>query len=305
MKMTALHTRPIIAGRTPFHAGRISSMVLAGLLFGLTACETGVDPVIETDVPFSMYGLFNPLSDTQAVRVYPVDGTLIRNSGGALGAIVTSTNLDTGEQHSWTDSVVTFDNGEIGHVFWSDLQVDFEERYRLVVERADGRQSEVSTVVPPFTNVVAEEGDAGTFELPIPVTWDRAPNLIDITVTYRTTGGVSVAEYGIRQTEVDGGRQVIINFREDTRQILLEAIVGGSGPVRFDEIEVSAVVTNSDWVPPDGRFDPNILVEPGTFSNVENGFGFVGSGYRTTIQFRPTDEMLIAAGFSTELPDDR
>ena len=68
----------------------------------------------------------------------------------------------------------------------------------------------------------------------------------------------------------------------------------------MNRVEISAVVTDVEWVPPDGRFDPDILVEPGTLTNVQGGFGFVSAGYRTKIIWLPSDEVLDVAGFATE-----
>ena len=45
-------------------------------------------------------------------------------------------------------------------------------------------------------------------------------------------------------------------------------------------VSFSTVLGNEEWVPPDGEFNAANLIQPGTFSNVENGFGFVGAGYR-------------------------
>ena len=43
------------------------------------------------------------------------------------------------------------------------------------------------------------------------------------------------------------------------------------------------------FVPPGGAFDPDVLSQPGTLSNVENGFGFVGSIGRCSVEWLLAD----------------
>jgi hypothetical protein len=273
-------------------------MLFAAMLGG---CETAVDPVIETELPFTIFGYFNPTKDTQAVRIYPIDGILERTADGKLGAVVTSSNLTTGEDRVWADSVIAFPpRGEIGHVYWSAYTVDYEEVHRLSVVRPDGAKSEVTVTTPPQTTSVIMPGDESVFELPIEIQWLNAPNLIDIVVTYKTSAGNYPIYYGVSQSAIPGGRAVVINFRADTRFILLEALAAGIRNVKMASIELSLLVTNEEWVPPDGQFDPDVLVEPGAFSNVENGFGFVGAGYRQTIEWTPADSFLRLAGFTVD-----
>ena len=36
-------------------------------------------------------------------------------------------------------------------------------------------------------------------------------------------------------------------------------------------------VLDANWDPPGGVFNPEVLAQPGAYSNVENGYGFFGS----------------------------
>lgn len=57
------------------------------------------------------------------------------------------------------------------------------------------------------------------------------------------------------------------------------------------------IAASADWLPPEGDFDPEVLVQPGTLSNVTNGFGFIGAGYRMQRNWLPADSVVSAAGF--------
>lgn len=52
---------------------------------------------------------------------------------------------------------------------------------------------------------------------------------------------------------------------------------------------------SASWNPPGGVFDYELLAQPGTMSNVNNGFGFVGAGVEASITWVPdkaTQELL-------------
>ena len=54
---------------------------------------------------------------------------------------------------------------------------------------------------------------------------------------------------------------------------------------------------NAEWDPPGGVFDADVLVQPGTLSNVENGFGFVGAGYRLSSTWIPLDTIIVGDSY--------
>lgn len=278
-----------------------ASVVLAAfLVFGLTACEEMVDTANTTDFGFTMYGIFNPATDSQAVRIFPIEALLDVTRPEPIDAIVNSIDLTTGEGRAWQDSLTQFSNGEFGHVFWSPFRAEHEHRYRLEVLRSDGVRAEVTTTVPPYTEPEVQEPDTGVFALIAPVSWVGAPRLIDIRVTYFSNVGNFVRRYGTEQETVGDAQVVNVEFRADTREIFLQAAFSRVSPVVLSRVKIEAVVASDDWIPPGGVFDRNVQVEPGTFSNVTNGFGFVGAGYETSVIWVPSDEVLKAAHFFVE-----
>lgn len=82
---------------------------------------------------------------------------------------------------------------------------------------------------------------------------------------------------------VTAGERVEIplnNDRQEMREMLEEF---GRWQVTYgiviERIMLRTVATDPDWRPPGGAFDPEVLIDPNAMTNVENGFGFVGSGY--------------------------
>lgn len=274
--------------------------VLAAVAIALSACEDSVDAVLQTELPFTLYGYFNPLADTQAVRLFTIDGILEQTRPEPIDATVSANELETGIEFAFRDSIVQFASGTWGHVFWSEFRPSHERTYRIEARRSDGLVSAGQSTVPPMASPEVGETDLSDFLLPVPILWRNAPNLIDIVAVYYTTGGAAVVEYGVEQEDHPDGRRIELQLRRDTRDVLFNAIQLGFDEVFLDSIEVRVVVTSADWSPPDGAFDPNVLVEPGIFSNVENGFGFIGAGYPLELVFMPTDAVRRAAGFDVE-----
>jgi len=267
----------------------------------LMGCEEGITSLELEDNAFSIYGVINPLEEVQALRVFQIDELLELTRPEPIDANVQSTDLNTGEMVAWQDSLVRFSNGKYGHVFWAPFQAQHEHEYRLEVIRSDGVNAKVVTLVPPLSTPEIHEYDSDGFFVTLQILWRRAPHLIDIKVGYHTNVGFFDINYNLQQTKVDGGQIVTIDFREDIKPIFRAAFAGGLGkPVLF-RMDMRVVVTDENWDPPGGVFDANVFSEPGTFSNVVDGFGFVGSGYAADISWIPPVGILRQLGFS--VPD--
>ena len=266
-----------------------------------TGCEESVNPVLGTDRAYTLYGFFNPRSDTQAVRLFPVEGRLERTRPEPLDADVSSTDLQMGRKDVWQDSVVQYESGRFGHVYWSEFRAEFEHRYRLEAVRSDGATTQVEVTVPPLSEPVLLPPTVAPRFVFYPVFWPRAPRTNNIRVRYHTNCGAFTYDYGLEsQEQVDGGTVVSVRVSDDARDIFQTILIDPTCSIqklRVEEIELIVLVTNAEWIPPTGVYDPELLVEPGTFSNIENGFGFVGAGYPASIRWEPSDSALLVAGF--------
>ena len=63
------------------------------------------------------------------------------------------------------------------------------------------------------------------------------------------------------------------------------------------QVTLEAEVASEDWRPRGTVFDPDLLLEPEGFSNVEGGYGFVGSAYPAALTWAPEAQAGIRAGF--------
>ena len=269
------------------------------VLLSLSACETGVDAVLGTGRVYTVYGHLSSRVDTQAVRVYAIDGTIDRIRPNPLDATVRSISLDTGQQHTWQDSVIQFSEDNYGHVYWARYTPDYGERVRLTLTRPDGAAATVDITMPPVSEpgLVTPTVKQGFVDLP--VLWRNAPRLNNIRVRYYTNKGIFDYDYGNDQVTTPEGQVASILPHEDARNIFTEIFrtSGSTREARLLRIEQFVLVSSANWVPPGDVFDPDLLIEPGHFSNVENGFGFVGAGYEASFLYEVPDSVALASGF--------
>ncbi len=287
----------------------VAGLWIIAMMLVVTGCEESVDPVLETDEVFSLYGFLNPREDVQAVRLYSIDGILEISSDDPIDATVTSTNLGSGETVVWRDSVIQFFNRSYGHVFHADFRPEHDTAYEISAVRSDGRTTRVVVQTPPDGVTEIDEIFSIRSSVLVNLKWSNVPRLIQAKVTYvvtvpfpdgsdSTTVRVEI-QRGRVEDNGDGTWTVGILPSEDIGTIFNALLLRpGRSPLFLERIEVSAFVVSADWESPTGNFDPELLVQPGTFSNVDNGFGFVGGGYFDTFVFELSDTDAANAGFS-------
>ena len=291
--------------------------LLALLLLG---CDEDFYPFVGEERPFTLWGYMDAGADTQKVRVFSIEARPGLDRAGPIDAVVTSTDLDTDEQRRWHDSEVVFEDGSVGHVFWSAFRAEHGHRYRLEVARSDGAVSRVEVTVPGPVEV---EIDTETARTAIPVQiLGTPPRLVKVEVEYNTwtvpaanpwppgtPSGLSynfpvAFSYTDRLDSIAGGWETEINMVTDFPGIqdAFERNCLANLLITIRRIEFRLLVATEDWDPPGGTFDPEVLAEPGTFSNVENGFGFFGGGFSVIERWVPPPNALRAAGFTFEAP---
>jgi hypothetical protein len=300
----------VIGSWNPY--SRITLLLIPLILTLLVGCEDDVAGPAGVDEPFSMYGIINPRLKQQTLLVSPIED-LLYPLDSSIDAEVTSTDLTTGNEYAWKDSVVANETGQLDHVFWAEFRPEFGSRHRIEVVRSDGEVTSVVAEVP--ATVTIEEEDSGTRFHEV-TTYGEAIRLIRVDVLYGVRGYIigqdSLGPYSTytfsrtgEQEKVEGGWRVTVNLNTDYEPmrslyfldhgwILSNPACAGLG--LFD-LTISLTIGSEDWNPPGGTFDPNVLVQPGTLTNVENGFGFVAGGYNEEHALYPSTVTLDETGF--------
>ena len=247
----------------------------------LAACEETVAPTLNTGAPFTLYGRLDPRADQQALRVVPIELDLAPEDEAPLDAVVTVTNLASGEVVTMRDSLVRFSDGSLGHVFVAPFRAGYNAPYRVEARRADGAVSSADLRVPPLVRPVLEAPRESALEVELPALWPAAPQVNAARVHYTvqapdcTTRRVSLALPPERLRPFEFGWRSVVPLAAQRLQVLDAA---GVPAALLREVRVELLVSDAGWVPPGGAFDPEVLVEPTAFTNVRNGFGFVGGG---------------------------
>ena len=286
----------------------------------LTSCDQPIDAVIGEDRPFTIWGYLDAHADTQRVRVFSIEERLGVDRAGPIDAMVTSTNLTTGESHTWIDREITYSDSSVGHVFEAAFRARYEERYRLSVRRSDGAESSAEVTIPPPVKVELTD-ERNRVIVPIQI-HGKPPNLVDATIIYdaitlppanpwppgsATPPAIRLpveVSYSGKEEPTDNGWRYEINLRDDFAivQEQFELSCLSRDLIALRRIYFQFLAADEQWAPPNDSFDPNLLIEPGTFSNVENGYGFFGGGYTVSISWRPSEIILSNIGYSTMGP---
>ncbi len=282
-----------------FALAAVGALAVAG-------CSDAVDPTVGTDQVFSLYGYLDPAADRPAIRVVPIGQTIDEATPEVLDAVVTSTEAGSGETVTWRDSVVTYRDGSLGHVFVADYTPTPGGRVTVDVAASDGRAATVEVEVPPLAaSEIGAPFNVGALTN-YPVTVRNVPRVIGGTLRLFVTGlptapadtstlVVPVDEYDIRHEGPDW--VVVVPFLRAVQDYLQRNNLFGIG-LTLLEAEFAPFVTNDAWAVPPGGFDLDAIIEPGTFSNVAGGFGFVGAGYEAPVRWIPSVSTQARAGFS-------
>ncbi len=262
--------------RTAALAVAIASLAL------LAGCSTEVPPAASDGAVFTLWGRLDPTAAWQAVRVEPISTTI--DGGDALDATVVSVDLETGEQTAWRDSVVTFADGSVGHVFLADVTPAFGSHVEFRVLQ-DGEVATSARVrVPPrvvgfFTDL--RIGASSTVDLVLP----GAPRVVGARVAYDIRAElddfaetVDVEDSDV--TSIDFGWEVAVDFTSQVELLRSRFLQRGIRSIRAEGVRVQGFVANEEWAAPyPFEFSRNLLIQPGTVSNVQNGYGFLGAAY--------------------------
>lgn len=287
----------------------VPGLVFLVALAFLASCDEGFVPIAPDGPPYSLWGNLDPTSDHQVIRVVPITERIDAEPDFS-GITFRSVNRDTGEEQTWRDSIVTYDDGSQGLLFVSDFRPAYRDEYEVRAEGPNGETAYARAAAPPAVTLSfsPEPGSAASADLllldaprlygatsifkiffleddPDPHTDpDRFRRCDVLFVSFDEQTAFAPVEYGWRvPIDLDAAPTTI---REE---MLFRLPVDHDGnpdtpprppPFEVHEITFRTHVADESWAPPfPFDFDPELLIEPGTLSNVRNGFGFVGSSY--------------------------
>lgn len=284
--------------------------VLTLALIG-SGCDDSVNPILESNRKITLFATLDMNADTQFVRVVPIRGTIIEEFDPTRYWL-RSTDLDNGSVVEWEDSLITFDNGAKGLVFYANLRVVPGHSYRIESAEMDSDIiTSALTNIPPIpqatvgqetvTRTITPQGFLLVGEQTIQ--WsnlEREP--LDVQRWYRflrtSVSPFRDFRYPFPQVgEYDNGTLTFELDLDNDLTVLRDSI--DLPRMAFVGMGMTVTVLNREFVPPGGVFDPEVLVQPGTLSNVENGFGFIGAVGRFSVEWVLDDDNVRLLGMLT------
>lgn len=263
-------------------------------------CDQSFEPFQENDrYAFSIYGYLDASADTQWVRVMPVRHSFLL-SPDPIDVTVTLEHLDAeGETIILNDSLFYYGQNAYAWNFWTTMDLQSSQTFRLSAEDSDGNVSSATVAIPDdFPDPVIEIDLEYSEEY---VYVNGVDNLADVHSVHKLHHHLSdvTTEYSFSHHQ----DSVAAFARQDEHMVLLNPseareyleIYVEENPYTVLQREVYVAAAGPEW-----QFFPNLDEEaialPDGISNVENGVGYVVG----IISKRVPWEMLC---FSDELDD--
>lgn len=247
--------------------GPIAALGLV-MLMSLAGCDTSVNPIQTSDLNFSVGGVIDASIDTQFVRLTPLRRSA-ESDPHPLDALISTTDLATGETTVWQDSVFSLFPSGSAHNVWSTFDFEPGHSYRFSARASDGRESNVLVALPDtFPDLTIQ---IPPFSPTATINVTGVENLADLRLIFcgRELGGnvVRVDVPLIRRVSRFGlGFTVRLEAFEEAERL---------GLVQVLWIRILAMAAGPEW-PDFEEFDEETLALPDVYSNVENGVGYLG-----------------------------
>ncbi|GAB5520635.1 MAG: hypothetical protein RhofKO_28860 [Rhodothermales bacterium] len=294
-------------------------LILVGLV--LAGCSsTELNPFENEDRYFTIWGYLDAEAETQYIRIAPVRRSPEQidspdDAQATLDAKVYMIEVDTGREFQWQKSLQRTDDGSgrYVHVFESHFRPFQGSTYRLEVTRSDGVRATTEVTVPdvrsedfPVEYGEVYEGEDGQLYQDMLIRGIRSPGRM-MMVYYASIGTRENNEdiaigvpYELVEGEMDAdGWRFTAHLTEDVPEIEAEAIYLTEAVlkltntvfgVRLYAVGVYLQMPDADWVLPSDLDTPEVLAQP-HFSNITNGYGYLGATGAYRYQWGVTEQL--------------
>ena len=283
----------------------VNLILVSAVAISLTSCEETVDPILDSDRQLTLWGTLDMNTDYQFLRVVPIREVLDVRLAEYPEMEVISIDLDNGEQIEWRDSVVSFLGDNPGLLFYAPLRVVPTHTYRIEIRSPSLTYvTSAETTIPTIPEVeIFEErvtqtiSGIGYFVSGFQdLTWSgvhQMPYQIEHWYRFLEFGSLGFRDFklpyvppnithNVGASELDITLNLVRHRDSIQKYIILPQ-------VRLVGMGQTITVLDEAFVAPGGEFNAEVLAQPGTLSNVDHGFGFVGSVGRFSIEWMISD----------------
>lgn len=246
-----------------------------------TGCEENFVPFKENnDYFFSIYGYLDASVDTQWVRVSPAREQL-EMPPEVPDMQVTLEHLENGNTVVMNDSLFSENGGHFLN-FWTTMDIENGQTYRLKAERPDGASSQATVTIPEeistprVQRVTRFFGEPPAYRIYI----TDVDQLVDIRTRWylRIAGENEIISFSHRN-EVEkisaygGSYSVSVVPEEELDEIRTQTL--GDSYIQVLHKQFYVASGGPEWKEEISSTDDLVYALPGGISNVENGLGYM------------------------------
>lgn len=199
------------------------------VLVGFLSCDNSLDPLNEEKGLYSIYGYLHLYNEVNYIRVKDLNKPLSEMNDDSIDAHVVFKNLANGDTEVLKDSVVSFD-GVKTHNFGINMDLDPGTKYRVRVERSDGKQTSAVATTPPIANRSLTPSFGANCTTTVNLKFEPMRNrfALDLRMGFEFDNQI----YWTRMNKglIDAENQVRINF---TPLEVIKEVFGGNNPAGF------------------------------------------------------------------------
>lgn len=273
-------------------------LILCCFLFAV-GCNQTFEPLQENDKYFfTIFGYLDASADTQWVRIVPPREQLDAPAE-IPEMLVTLENIETGESSIMKDSLFETGSGFNYINFYTLMNIEPEQTYKVKAEHPGGRASQATLTTPEeFPTPMFFEDTFAFVDRHIHqiiITGVEKENLIDVqTWWFARREGEEIRKFvfsyrnTVEKIDTYGGAYVAdVVYEEEEEAVLKEFNVPsffGSGVELLDQ-QIYVAVAGPEWNEEIPSFDDLVYSQPGILSNIENGLGYMVGIYSKVIPY--------------------
>jgi hypothetical protein len=266
-----------------FKSAMVMISILLLVLFFAISCDETFNPWEENDkYHFTIHGYLDASADTQWVRIMPIRDDLLLKPG-PINITVSLEHVETGENVVMNDSLFSFAHGTMAWNFWTTMNLQPEQTYRLTATDSDGLASKAQVTLPADypTPLVLIEYAQGSSSEPSTATvfLEGVERLADVRTVYGRTWFPHLKDT-VRMAS-DHFR-VVIDLSEDLQVLStlspgepLESLIDSSA-----RIFIASAGTDYHYF---GSISEKVISLPDGVSNIEKGIGYLAGIVSKTI----------------------
>lgn len=285
------------------------------ILIAFASCNETFEPLSQNDIyNFTVFGFLDASADTQWVRIAPAREEF-ESPDEIPDMAVLLEDLEKGSLIDMNKSLVKFNQGFSVVNAWSDVDIQPGNSYRLSAETPDGKTSSVTVTIPgDFPTPRLAKIERPTLDPEFLLLIEDVEHLVDVQSRWYTR--LSTSNWTKERLFTFSNRESIQNIGTNTytvsmdpegeeQEIFTESLIASipDGKIEILHHQIYIASGGPEWDERIPFMDDVVYTLPESFSNVENGLGYMVGIFSKTIPFKNcTDDREVPIACEEEKP---